>query len=413
MNTIILHLDAAAHGNRVKTALDNNAEGVEDITSPNRLLMNMFLDQLRNVHDREMHLTGSECQQLMHLIQHRERNIELHPLPFMPPQDDLVEAEMLDGHKPGIARSESTLSVATSVSIGSAFTTNSNITAQSQKTAQNVANHTQNSGKLINLTAGRLSRVTSPLLGLKDSDEKQVDGKAAHTYDFLKNNEAFLEDDNAGVPHWSCFIKSVSSSQILLCFTPSSFDDLEMLTKGHKTEVPLKSERKDVEEKPEASIERRESTSTNTGDSSATLDTLVGSSSYSSVLEEKTSPSAPAASSTPHTTSPKEQPEPRSVHLPVYVYNCPLSYLSDQIVNRWTLKKLTDLFEDMRFPVEEEDVNASSEREKKLSDSDRWRAAGEAENIYEDEEDLKHHCTLLSETYLRCFVNCKFNNLLL
>ncbi|ELT88147.1 hypothetical protein CAPTEDRAFT_195377 [Capitella teleta] len=409
--------DTSSPGSRSRVgAADAQTDSVEDMTSPNRLLMNLFLDQLRAMHHREVHLTGSECEQFMHLIQSRDRDEELHPLPFVPPQEELMEeADLLDeqSRKGGMTRSESTLSISTGVSIGSAFTSNSNFTSQSQMTAQN-----QVPSKL-SVTTGRLSRVTSPLFGLRDAeDAKHLDGKAAQTYDFLKNNEAFLEDDSAGVARWCCFLKSVSSSQVLLCFVPASYDDLEMLSRTQKPETPVKTDAKADEtlKGPEAPGPERKfslESGTITGDSSTTLDAFLASS-PSNAQEASPSQTSPAAPPPPPPPQ-KETPELKTMQLPVYVYNCPLNYLSEQLVNRWTFQKLNDLYEDMQFPViEAEDFNASPEREKKLSDSERWRGAGEgsAVNIYGDEEDLRQHCTLLSETYLRCFVNGVYRSLL-
>ena len=43
----------------------------------------------------------------------------------------------------------------------------------------------------------------------------------------------------------------------------------------------------------------------------------------------------------------------RAVNLPIYVYNCPLSFLTEQLVNKSTYNRPKDFFEDLRFQLEE------------------------------------------------------------
>lgn len=37
--------------------------------------------------------------------------------------------------------------------------------------------------------------------------------------------------------------------------------------------------------------------------------------------------------------------------LPIYVYNCPLTSVMEQLVNRWTYNRPADIFEDLTFEV--------------------------------------------------------------
>lgn len=37
--------------------------------------------------------------------------------------------------------------------------------------------------------------------------------------------------------------------------------------------------------------------------------------------------------------------------LPIYVYNCPLNSVMEQLVNRWTYNRPADIFEDLTFEV--------------------------------------------------------------
>jgi len=37
--------------------------------------------------------------------------------------------------------------------------------------------------------------------------------------------------------------------------------------------------------------------------------------------------------------------------LPVYVYNCPLGMVTEQLLNRWTCERPGDIYEDLTFEV--------------------------------------------------------------
>ena len=53
------------------------------------------------------------------------------------------------------------------------------------------------------------------------------------------------------------------------------------------------------------------------------------------------------------TVCPQPISNERAITLPVYVYNCPLSYVTEHLVNRWTYSKPADLYEDLTFQLDE------------------------------------------------------------
>lgn len=406
-----------------------------DPSAPNRLLIELFLEQLRTAHHREIHLANYECEKLMQLIEQRERNTESHPLPFdLPQSPEEAELAMGDASKGMGTRSESTLSVSTSVSIGSALTGtslmtgNSNVTPSSQASAgQSTVVSQVHTGKLT-VNTGRSSRVTSPLSIVRDGeciDSKQQEAitKTVNVYDYVKSSGPFMDEDVPFIPHWCCFIKSVSSSQVLLTFIPASFDDLRMLNRSKssdssngKDEAAVK---KDVEpgvsESNPDSLSRKTSLESSSFPevASETSTTLVSADSGANEDKENIPPlSETAEKLSEMKAKDDEKLEKSSFQLPVYVYNCQLNYLSDQLVNQWSYKKLSDIFEDLKFQMcdtsEESQFPNVGEREKRISDSERFRADKEGSTVdstYGEEEDLREHCTLVSETYLRCFVN--------
>ena len=51
--------------------------------------------------------------------------------------------------------------------------------------------------------------------------------------------------------------------------------------------------------------------------------------------------------------------------IPVYIYNCPLNSLTDQLVNKWTYKSPSDIYQDLTFSPESEDKAQDDKEETK------------------------------------------------
>ena len=98
-----------------------------------------------------------------------------------------------------------------------------------------------------------------------------------------------------------------------------------------------------------------------------------------------------------------------SVNLPCYIYNCPLEYLSEQLVNKWTFDQPQDIYEDLTFQRDEVrgqslDEDPVGHRQRRISELELGRREGQADDVYGNAKELKKHCTMVSETFLRCFV---------
>ena len=163
----------------------------------------------------------------------------------------------------------------------------------------------------------------------------------------------------------------------------------------------------------------------------------------------KTSVADEKRSNAPHARKAVDPADMRSICLPVYVYNCPIKSLAEQLVNKWTHARAADIFEDLRFQlitdcsdddsrsddVTVEDESASRRRRKKTlrlvrgffmwcqetvqcskydvhSSSDGERRRISDDGVYGNQTDLKQHCTMVAETFFRSFVNCEYSALI-
>ena len=56
----------------------------------------------------------------------------------------------------------------------------------------------------------------------------------------------------------------------------------------------------------------------------------------------------------------------KSFTIPVYIYDCPLNSLTDQLVNKWTYRRPVDIYQDLTFASETEDkIREDGEEAKK------------------------------------------------
>ncbi len=222
--------------------------------------------------------------------------------------------------------------------------------------------------------------------------------------------QQLVENAPRPLPRWRCFIKSVSVTHLMLCFIPASFDDMRLLVQGPDVA-------QDKQEPNEPSNNRQESAKQNEGthpvesDADDDDDELPPSiktvhvsgnkvAMSENLTENKAEPFPPEASedskksedeftdnitsdtidaeteqaSSLFSTSHKPDPtinadappecDPQadnfqSFSIPVYMYNCPLSSLTDQLVNKETSKCPEDVYQDMRFTTEERPKEAS------------------------------------------------------
>lgn len=307
---------------------------------------------------------------------------------------------------------------------------------------------------------------------------------------------------------WKCFVKSVTSTHVIMCFVPASYGDLLLLSEGTEALKELSNlakqislECKNTEEKADENfdenvLQRQQSSKEDQLTSSAASNTSLKVNPSDSSTSNKQPESSASSTSNEKLTKKSTKPEglsplsisesttsvqtnmcesnnkqptknssgtdtfddlpspilrpvdsnmtdfsqapatttteasscvemTRSVSLPVYVYNCPVNCLTDQIVNKWTCKMPADIYEDLRFVLFSEgdegghldtgqhspdDPDRHRRQRKTLSESEKWHlgmSEKATDDIYGNQADLKHHCTLISETFFRSFVSGK------
>ena len=278
-----------------------------DVSHPNSMLFSLLLDSLRGMHDREIQLTNDQCDQLIDLITQRDRDLQSHPLPV--------------GHRSSrlVSGSEATESV--DESSVSASTSLSGVSVKSLlKTGQSDSVPQSDSSK--RHVASRMS----PRANVKAQDDHVLSDKPAKV-----RSRTSHDNDSSSANRWHCFVKCVNGSHMIFSFIPSSYGDLCSLSEAHQHDESLN----DSAERNEGiTFSMVSSVSRSGGD--VTGEDRVGD------IDTATS----AVCSCPSIASGHV-----SVPLPLYVYNCPMNILSDQLVNRWTYTRSPDIYEDLTFKV--------------------------------------------------------------
>ena len=237
---------------------------------------------------------------------------------------------------------------------------------------------------------------------LSVSYTSQVSALAGAVPPQMEQNAANLENIPRVVPKWKCFIKSFTATHIMLCFVPASFDDLRLLVQGHSIvqftqEASIDQEQSQDREPsspPFISVDgvefahkvRKVHVSGNKAQGSQFCEDNQPES--GTTKQERSSSQEPLTKSCDETRDPDlnssefeepplnerpdaklaDMPEPEAAEanealpdnykafaIPVYIYNCPLNSLTDQLVNKWTYKSPPDLFQDLTFSSESED----------------------------------------------------------
>ena len=276
-----------------------------DMGHPNCTLFSLLLDSLRGMHDREIQLTNDQCDQLIDLITQRDRDLQSHPLPV-----GHRRARLVSGSEASESVDDSSVSASTSlsgVSVKSLLKTGqSDSVSQSDSSKRHIA-----------------SRV-SPRANVKVQDDHVLSDKSAKVRSRISHDE-----DSSSANRWHCFVKCVNGSHMIFSFIPSSYGDLCSLSEAHDESLNDSVEKND-------SVTFGMVSSVSRGEGDVTGDDRVGD------IDTATS----AVCSCPSIASGHV-----SVPLPLYVYNCPMNILSEQLVNRWTYTRSPDIYEDLTFKV--------------------------------------------------------------
>ncbi|XP_042615102.1 KICSTOR complex protein SZT2 [Cyprinus carpio] len=273
---------------------------------------------------------------------------------------------------------------------------------------------------------------------------KEVTGSSSTLQSF--SNADLVDDEPAGVeqdsisPHWKCYAKYISPQQILLTFLPATFTDVQILmSSGLETEPPISSSLLDEEETcshgngqsqadsfsssangPQVGRSQHgEDRTASTEEPEAALDTSAGQSNMN----------------TSETASEEKdgiqfvEPQKRDCHItfsrqvsqqsgadaarprcPIYIYNCSLESLKEQLVHPRSGRQPRDVF----FRAQETDTWEFSQQPKYRSISqDRSSASSWTELMTQPHKhkELANYCSLLQEHYYQSYVKGVYRSL--
>ncbi|XP_016123628.1 protein SZT2-like [Sinocyclocheilus grahami] len=349
---------------------------------PNDLLLSLFHGSLQNeLSDREIPLTDGDHAAFMHRILERER--DGHVAPFSLP---VIKEESLKTPE----RQDTVLSFHT---IGSS---------------------------------------------------KEVTGSSSTLQSF--SNADLVDDEPAGAeqdclsPHWKCYAKYISHQQILLTFLPATFTDVQLLmSSGLETEPPINSGL--LEEKGTCCQDNGQSqadsisSSANgpqvgtgqhggdrkgsTVDPEAALETSAGQSSMNAsdaASEEKDGvqflePQKRDCHITfGRQTSQQSSADAARPRCPIYIYNCSLDSLKEQLVHPRSGRQPRDVF----FRAQETDSWEFSQQPKYRSISQERSSACSWTELMthpHKHKELANYCSLLQEHYYQSYVKGVYRSL--
>ncbi|XP_016092988.1 protein SZT2 [Sinocyclocheilus grahami] len=351
-------------------------EGQEDASRstsslPNDLLLSLFHGSLQNeLSDREILLTDGDHVAFMHHILERER--DGHVAPFSLP---VIKEESLKH----LERQDTVLSFHT---IGSS---------------------------------------------------KEVTGSSSTLQSF--SNADLVDDEPAGAeqdclsPHWKCYAKYISHQQILLTFLPATFTDVQILmSSGLETEPPINS----------SLLEEEETCSHGNGQSQA--DSFSSSANGPQVGtgqhgEDRKGSTVEAGVNTSDAASEEKdgvqfvEPQKRDCHItfsrqvsqqsggdaarprcPIYIYNCSLESLKEQLVHPRSGRQPRDVF----FRAQETDSWEFSQQPKYRSISQERSSACSWTELMthpHKHKELANYCSLLQEHYYQSYVKGVYRSL--
>lgn len=448
---------------------------------PNDNLFALFLESMNEQHDLELHLSHYNCEHLISLIKERPRDTTEHPLPFTV-EDNTLEDNEMGNH------SESTVSVAASVS---SLFVNNTPPAITRPVSQPLKQALSNNWRKLSVGSTSRAEKTEDSMhfddfkdSLRQTDVENLPRLVPRWRCFVKHVDSnhiilcfipasyddlrllvqgqvlcrmgdIMGDDEADkeeiVEHIN--IDGLDSSELVRQYV----DGVEHVLKLHAvakpdvaTPSPLKptSSRdctdaaSDVNQSDTPKKSELEITKDMCRDSDDTMFTSTpyqsplkpGSEHYVIETDEISGADTQGETVDEVTVHPdigNAGNRYRSFNIPVYIYNCPLTSLTEQLVNKWTYVKPPDLYQDMNIIREEqgevsrasskEDLTAEgSAVEPDVADGTRRRQRQDSEtfrerlcNIREElnsessstEQDfLKQHFTLVTEYYLRSFV---------
>ncbi|XP_023223130.1 KICSTOR complex protein SZT2-like [Centruroides sculpturatus] len=210
------------------------------------------------------------------------------------------------------------------------------------------------------------------------------------------------------VPKWRCFVKNVETSHVLLTFIPATFEDLKNLVfdKSSSYDFPPKSV------KIVSSLNWKET---------EIIDMVIKSKDKSNNIEEelnisKSNEEDMFVNSTGNYSSHSEMFG--SITLPIYVYNCSLNSLVNQLVYHNKDKHWKDLYHDITFKIDDEHLgydNSGTFRNDTYNNGCTKQSTpeprSEESEVESDKEPLRTYCNMLEIYFQKSFAYALFKSL--
>ncbi|XP_058634051.1 KICSTOR complex protein SZT2 isoform X13 [Onychostoma macrolepis] len=273
---------------------------------------------------------------------------------------------------------------------------------------------------------------------------KEVTGSSSTLQSF--SNADLVDDEPAGAeqdglsPHWKCYAKYISHQQILLTFLPATFTDVQLLmSSGLETESPINSGPLEEEEtcshgngQPQADSisssangpqvragQHGEHRKGSTVEPEAALETSAGQSSMNTsdaASEEKDGvqflePQKRDCHITfGRQTSQQSSADAARPRCPIYIYNCSLDSLKEQLVHPRSGRQPRDVF----FRAQETDTWEFSQQSKYRSISQERSSASSWTELMthpHKHKELANYCSLLQEHYYQSYVKGVYRSL--
>ncbi|KAG7326342.1 hypothetical protein KOW79_009743 [Hemibagrus wyckioides] len=358
-----------------------NEETLQNAPSlPNDLLLSLFHSSLQNeLSDREITLADGDHMTFMNHILERER--DGHVAPFSLP---VIKEE---GLKP-TERQDTTLSF-----------------------------HTAGSSK-------EVTGSTSTLQSFSNTD--------------LVDEEPVLIEKERLSPQWKCYAKHISAQQVLLIFLPATYTDVQILMSFGLGLEPQVNGACDEDEEETLSLENNQSQS---GSLSSSINGplaetecvveasdgqfLLAAETLSGNLEDKES-QTPAVSSVEEKDSVQfSEPQKLDYHwqlsqqsggdvarprCPVYIYNCCMDLLKDQLLQQHSNRRPKDVFlrsqDALSWELNQQQKSRSLSQERSSASS--W---SELITHPHKQKELANYCSLLQEHYYQSYVRGVFRSL--
>ncbi|XP_060082039.1 KICSTOR complex protein SZT2-like [Ylistrum balloti] len=270
-----------------------------------------------------------------------------------------------------------------------------------------------------------------------------------------------LLEDQVEYPQWRCFVRASSNTRMFLTFLPASFDDLLKLNDLEEI-VKSKSSSMCEDGFKDGSLGRNAKLKADFLTPVTSLGEKFVSDSDSNTIVDRPEGSEAQISGTDKDVEVDEQTELENLEredtvtdlpgemeeesnkenkyltcvVPMYVYECYLNNVTDSLINPWTFELAADIFEDCTFQTKGESLDTPGGRGHffRFPSFDRDSTPGSddkddyetlhqilrcsqsqerrmTESSVDGTEDLKIHCTFLSEVYSSCFVNGVFQSL--